>query len=152
MLCIKNGTIHNAISKEAFVADIMIENGKIAAIGTGLNAEGAEIIDAAGLNVYPGFVEAHCHIGLDGYGIGYEGHDYNEMNDPVAPHLRAIDAINPFDPCMKMAAEAGVTCFATGPGSANILGGTFAAIKPVGTCADDMIVKNDVAMKCAFFL
>ena len=150
MLCIKNGIIHNAISKEAFVADIMIEDGKIVKIGAGLNADGAEIIDATDLHVYPGFVEAHCHIGLDGYGIGYEGHDYNEMNDPVAPHLRAIDAINPFDPCMKMAAEAGVTCFATGPGSANILGGTFAAIKPVGTCADDMIVKNDVAMKCAF--
>ena len=150
MIVIKNGTIHNAISKEAFVADIMIENGKIVKIGTDLNADGAEIIDAAGLNVYPGFVEAHCHIGLDGYGIGYEGHDYNEMNDSVAPHLRAIDAINPFDPCMKMAAEAGVTCFATGPGSANVLGGTFVAIKPVGTCVDDMIVKDSVAMKCAF--
>ena len=150
MLCIKNGTIHTAVSKEAFVADIMIENGKIVKIGTDLNADGAEIIDAAGLNVYPGFVEAHCHIGLDGYGIGYEGHDYNEMNDSVAPHLRAIDAINPFDPCMKMAADAGVTCFATGPGSANVLGGTFVAIKPVGKCVDDMIVKDSVAMKCAF--
>lgn len=150
MLCIKNGTIHNAISKEAFVADIMIDNGKITAIGTGLNADGAEIIDATGLHVYPGFVEAHCHIGLDGYGIGYEGSDYNEMNDPVAPHLRAIDAINPFDSTLKMAAEAGVTCFATGPGSANILGGTFVAIKPLGTCVDDMIVKDGVAMKCAF--
>ena len=150
MLCIKNGTIHTAVSREAIVADIMIEDGKIVKIGTGLNADGAEIIDATGLNVYPGFVEAHCHIGLDGYGIGYEGHDYNEMNDPVAPHLRAIDGINPFDPCMKMAAEAGVTCFATGPGSANVLGGTFVAIKPVGTCVDDMIVKDGVAMKCAF--
>ena len=150
MLCIKNGTIHTAVSREAIVADIMIEDGKIVKIGTGLNADGAEIIDATGLNVYPGFVEAHCHIGLDGYGIGYEGHDYNEMIDPVAPHLRAIDGINPFDPCMKMAAEAGVTCFATGPGSANVLGGTFVAIKPVGTCVDDMIVKDGVAMKCAF--
>ena len=150
MLCIKNGTIHTAVSREAIVADIMIEDGKIVKIGTGLNADGAEIIDATGLNVYPGFVEAHCHIGLDGYGIGYEGHDYNEMNDPVAPHLRAIDGINPFDPCMKMAAEAGVTCFASGPGSANVLGGTFVAIKPVGTCVDDMIVKDGVAMKCAF--
>lgn len=150
MLCIKNGTIHTAVSREAIIADIMIEDGKIIKIGTGLNADGAEIIDATGLNVYPGFVEAHCHIGLDGYGIGYEGHDYNEMNDPIAPHLRAIDGINPFDPCMKMAAEAGVTCFATGPGSANVLGGTFVAIKPVGTCVDDMIVKDGVAMKCAF--
>ena len=61
MLCIKNGIIHNAISKEAFVADIMIEDGKIVKIGAGLNADGAEIIDATDLHVYPGFVEAHCH-------------------------------------------------------------------------------------------
>lgn len=147
MICIKNGTLHTAVSKETFIADILIDGGKI---GKGLSADGAEVIDATGLQVYPGFVEAHCHIGLDGYGIGYEGHDYNELNDPVTPQVQAIDGINPFDPCMKMAAKAGVTCFATGPGSSNSIGGTFAAIKPVGTRVDNMIVKFPIAMKCAF--
>ena len=150
MICIKNGTLHTAVSKETFIADILIDGGKIVKIGKGLSADGAEVIDATGLQVYPGFVEAHCHIGLDGYGIGYEGHDYNELNDPVTPQVQAIDGINPFDPCMKMAAKAGVTCFATGPGSSNSIGGTFAAIKPVGTRVDNMIVKFPVAMKCAF--
>ena len=150
MICIKNGTLHTAVSKDTFIADILIDGGKIVKIGKDLSAEGAEVIDATGLQVYPGFVEAHCHIGLDGYGIGYEGHDYNEMNDPVTPQVQAIDGINPFDPCMKMAAKAGVTCFATGPGSSNSIGGTFAAIKPVGTRVDNMIVKFPVAMKCAF--
>ena len=150
MICIKNGTLHTAVSKEAFIADILIDGGKIVKIGKGLSADGAEVIDATGLHVYPGFVEAHCHIGLDGYGIGYEGHDYNELNDPVTPQVQAIDGINPFDPCMKMAAKAGVTCFATGPGSSNSIGGTFAAIKPVGTRVDNMIVKFPIAMKCAF--
>ena len=150
MICIKNGTLHTAVSKETFIADILIDGGKIVKIGKGLSADGAEVIDAAGLHVYPGFVEAHCHIGLDGYGIGYEGHDYNELNDPVTPQVQAIDGINPFDPCMKMAAKAGVTCFATGPGSSNSIGGTFAAIKPVGTRVDNMIVKFPIAMKCAF--
>ena len=150
MICIKNGTLHTAVSKETFIADILIDGGKIVKIGKGLSADGAEVIDATGLQVYPGFVEAHCHIGLDGYGIGYEGHDYNELNDPVTPQVQAIDGINPFDPCMKMAAKAGVTCFATGPGSSNALGGTFAAIKPVGTRVDNMIVKFPIAMKCAF--
>ena len=150
MICIKNGTLHTAVSKETFIADILIDGGKIVKIGKGLSADGAEVIDATGLHVYPGFVEAHCHIGLDGYGIGYEGHDYNEMNDPVTPQVQAIDGINPFDPCMKMAAKAGVTCFATGPGSSNSIGGTFAAIKPVGTRVDNMIVKFPIAMKCAF--
>lgn len=150
MICIKNGTLHTAVSKETFIADILIDGGKIMKIGKGLSADGAEVIDATGLQVYPGFVEAHCHIGLDGYGIGYEGHDYNELNDPVTPQVQAIDGINPFDPCMKMAAKAGVTCFATGPGSSNSIGGTFAAIKPVGTRVDNMIVKFPIAMKCAF--
>ena len=150
MICIKNGTLHTAVSKEAFIADILIDGGKIVKIGKGLSADGAEVIDATGLHVYPGFVEAHCHIGLDGYGIGYEGHDYNELNDPVTPQVQAIDGINPFDPCMKMAAKAGVTCFATGTGSSNSIGGTFAAIKPVGTRVDNMIVKFPIAMKCAF--
>lgn len=150
MICIKNGTLHTAVSKETFIADILIDGGKIVKIGKGLSADGAEVIDATGLHVYPGFVEAHCHIGLDGYGIGYEGHDYNELNDPVTPQVQAIDGINPFDPCMKMAAKAGVTCFATGPGSSNSIGRTFAAIKPVGTRVDNMIVKFPIAMKCAF--
>ena len=150
MICIKNGTLHTAVSKETFIADILIDGGKIVKIGKGLSADGAEVIDATGLQVYPGFVEAHCHIGLDGYGIGYEGHDYNELNDPVTPQVQAIDGINPFDPCMKMAAKAGVTCFATGPGSSNSIGGTVAAIKPVGTRVDNMIVKFPIAMKCAF--
>ena len=150
MICIKNGTLHTAVSKQTFIADILIDGGKIVKIGKGLSADGAEVIDATGLHVYPGFVEAHCHIGLDGYGIGYEGHDYNELNDPVTPQVQAIDGINPFDPCMKMAAKAGVTCFATGPGSSNSIGGTFAAIKPVGTRVDNMIVKFPIAMKCAF--
>ena len=150
MICIKNGTLHTAVSKETFIADILIDGGKIVKIGKGLSADGAEVIDATGLHVYPGYVEAHCHIGLDGYGIGYEGHDYNELNDPVTPQVQAIDGINPFDPCMKMAAKAGVTCFATGPGSSNSIGGTFAAIKPVGTRVDNMIVKFPIAMKCAF--
>ncbi len=151
MLCIKNGLLHTVAEKEPFTADILVDNGKIIAIGTELAVpENAEIIDISGLSVYPGFVDAHCHTGMEGYGIGYEGEDINEMNDPVMPQLRAVDAINPMDPTLKKAALAGVTCIATGPGSANTLGGTFAAIKTHGKRVDDMIVRDPIAMKCAF--
>lgn len=151
MICIKNGMLHNAICQEAFQADILIEDGKIARIGTDLEIpEGTQVIDAAGMEVYPGFVEAHGHIGLDGYGIGFEGMDYNEMNDIACPQMRGIDGVKAMDPAFKKAAMAGVTCVATGPGSANVLGGTFTAIKTVGKRVDDMIVKEAVAMKCAF--
>ena len=148
---IKNGRIHDAVHREAYVADILLADGKIAAIGGGLTAPAdAAVFDADGLEVYPGFVDAHTHIGLDGYGIGYEGCDYNEMNDIWTPQLRAIDGINPRDPSLAHARKAGVTCVCTGPGSANVLGGTFLAMKTVGERVDNMIVRDPVAMKCAF--
>lgn len=155
MLCIKNGTLHTASNADArmrtFSADILIDAGKIQEIGINLSTpDGCDVMDATGLHIYPGFVEAHCHTGLDGTATGYEGHDYNELNDPVTPQLRAVDGINPLDPAFKEAALAGVTCIATGPGSSNAIGGSFAVIKTVGRRADDMIVKAPAAMKCAF--
>ena len=151
MLCIRNGNVHNAIVPEAFVADILIEDGKIKEIGTNLVIpEGTEVIDASGKEIYPGFIEAHGHIGLDGHGIGYEGTDYNEMNDIVCPQLRGIDGVKPMQPTFANAAKAGVTCVCVGPGSANVLGGTFTTIKTVGKRVDDMVVRDAVAMKCAF--
>lgn len=150
-MIIKGGKIFDAVNKEPYVADILIENGKIAAIGENLEIpQDAEVVDATGLNVYPGLVEAHGHIGLDGWAIGYEGKDYNEYTDPVTPQLRAIDGINPFDYSLKDAALGGVTTLCAGPGSSNVLGGTFAAFKTVGKCIDDMCVKPEAAMKCAF--
>ena len=142
--------MHDAVRREPYAADVLIKDGKIERIAPGIVCEGAEIFDAAGLQVYPGFVEAHGHSGLDGYGIGYEGQDYNEMGDILSPQLRAIDAIQPMDFALKEAREAGVTCMCVGPGSANVLGGTFAAIKPWGVRVEDMLVKAEVAMKCAF--
>ena len=151
MLCIKNGLIYTMTQKEPIKGDVLIEDGKIRGIGADLEIpEGTEVVDAEGLEVYPGVVEAHCHTGLDGYGIGYEGRDYCELNDLVTPQLRAIDGINPFDPCFQHAREAGVTCIGTGPGSADVLGGTFAAVKTAGKRIDKMVVKYPVAMKCAF--
>ena len=148
---IRGGLVHDAVHRDACKADILLADGKIAAIGTDLTAPAdAVIFDADGLDVFPGFVDAHTHIGLDGYGIGYEGCDYNEMNDIWTPQLRAIDGINPRDPSLAIARKAGVTCVCTGPGSANVLGGTFLAMKTVGDRIDNMIVKDPVAMKCAF--
>lgn len=147
MTVIKNGLIHDMVQKEPYVADIRIQEGKIVEIGNDLNDE--EIIDASGKDVYPGFVEAHAHLGLDGYGIGFEGQDYNEMNDICTPQMRAIDSFNPLDPTVHQAALAGVTCVATGQGSSNAIGGQWIAVKTHGICVDDMIVKDPIAMKCA---
>lgn len=151
MLCIKNGLIHDSIHRQPYTADILIGNGVITQIAPAIDVpEDAEVFDASGLEVYPGFIDAHSHLGLDNYACGWEGKDYNEMTDILCPQLRGVDSINPMDPTFKMAAEGGVTCVATGPGSANVLGGTFVAIKTTGKRIDKMIVKNPIAMKCAF--
>ena len=149
-LLFKGGKVYDAVHKEPRMVDILVKDGKIAKIGKNISAAKAEVIDAAGLNIYPGMVECHGHIGLDGWAIGYEGKDYNEYNSPVTPELRAVDGVNIMDESIRQAALGGVTTLCTGPGSSNVLGGTFVAIKTTGNCVDDAVVKKEVAMKCAF--
>lgn len=150
-MLIQHGTIYDGVTPTPYAADIRLENGKIKEISPDLTPHpGEEVFDAAGLRIYPGFVDAHSHLGLDNYGMGYEGQDYNEMGDIVAAHLRAIDSFNPMELGVRKALEGGVTTVGTGPGSANVLGGTFVTIKTVGRRVEDMVVRNNVAMKCAF--
>ena len=151
-MLIRNAMIHNAVEKEAHMGDIRVLNGKIEEIGKALEPVGGEaVIDATGLSAYPGFVDAHCHIGLDNYGGSTAGpQDYNEKNDIITPQLRGIDSYYPLDAAIPKALEGGVTCVGTGPGSANVLGGTFFAVKLYGNSVDKACVKNPVAMKCAF--
>ncbi|MGI6190009.1 MAG: amidohydrolase [Clostridiales bacterium] len=130
--------------------DILIEGNKIKEIAEDIPAPaGAEIIDARGMWIMPGIVDAHCHIGMWEDGIGFEGADGNEETDPVTPHLRAIDGINPGDNSFREAREHGITTVVTGPGSANVVGGQFAALKTYGRRVDDMIVKAPLAVKVA---
>ena len=152
MLLIKNGYIKTMAGPDLEKGCVLIgDDGKIAAVGTDLAApEDARVIDAEGRLVTPGCVDAHCHIGLDNEGMGWEGMDYNEITDPVTPHMRAIDSINPMDEAFGLALQGGVTSACTGPGSANVVGGTFVAIKLHGKRVDKMIIKNPIAMKCAF--
>ena len=152
MLLIKNGYVKTMAGGDIENGCVLIgDDGKIVAVGAELTApEGAEVIDAGGRLVTPGCVEAHCHIGLDNEGMGWEGHDYNEIVEPLTPQMRAIDSINPMDEAFENAIANGVTTACTGPGSANVVGGTFAAIKLCGKRVDKMVIKEAVAMKCAF--
>lgn len=109
-----------------------------------------EIIDATGCIVMPGLIEAHCHMGITEEKKGMEGDDCNETVNPITPFLRAIDAINPMDAAFDDAVRAGITSAMVGPGSSNVVGGTFAFIKTHGRKIDDLIVKNPAAMKVAF--
>ena len=152
MILIKNGYVKTMAGPDIENGCVLIDDcGKIAAVGEQIEAPSdTQVIDAGGRLVTPGCVDAHCHIGLDNEGMGWEGRDYNEIVDPLTPQMRAIDSINPQDEAFGLALAGGVTSACTGPGSANVVGGTFVAIKLAGKRVDKMIIKNPLAMKAAF--
>ncbi len=152
MILIKNAKILSMTGQDIDNGYIVVSNGKIDEIGSMENIQEkhyTEIIDAAGGYVLPGFIDAHCHVGMWEDAVGFEGADGNEVSDPITPQLRAIDAIYHSDRSFKEAREAGVTTVVTGPGSANVIGGQFAAVKTYGRSIDEMTIKEPVAMKAA---
>ena len=150
MIFIKNGTI-NTVTKGIINSNILIDNKKIVEIGNEIVAPlDAQIIDAKGCLVFPGFIDAHTHLGLWEDGMGAEGADGNEETDPVTPHLNPIDGINPMDRNFIEAVQGGITAVCTTPGSANVMGGQCIAIKTFGRIIDKMVIKNPVAAKIAF--
>ncbi len=151
MIVITNGLIYTMAGEPLVDGQLEMKEGKITYVGPKRDfPQEATVIDAKGDLVTPGLIDAHCHIGLFEESIGFEGSDGNEMTDPITPHMRGIDGINPMDEAFQLAREGGVTTAVTGPGSGNVMGGTFLAIKTVGRCVDEMVIKDPVAMKIAF--
>ena len=146
----KNATIYT-MEQEPFVGDFRIDKGVFTEVGKNLTAnEGEDVQDLNGLYVFPGLVESHCHLGMEETAIRFEGDDVNEITDPITPNMRGIDGCNPMDETVELALKGGVTTVAAGPGSANVLGGTFFAYKTKGNCIDEMTIQNPIAMKAAF--
>ncbi|MDD4658375.1 MAG: amidohydrolase [Eubacteriales bacterium] len=150
ILAIINADIHTIAHREPIKGSILVENGKIAAIGQIEIPEEADTIDAAGASVYPGFIDPHTHLGVSEEGMGWEGHDYNEMTDPVTSQLRALDAINPLDDGYREAAEAGITTVMSTPGSANILGGSTVVLKTGNGGLQQRVIRENAGIKAAF--
>lgn len=143
MYVIKNAMVYTMADAGVVKADILVENGKIAAIGENLSAE--TVIDAAGKVVTPGFVDAHSHIG----GIADLtplGEDLNEITNPLTPELDAYYGINPKDKCFGYAIEQGITTSCLIPGSANVVCGWGMAYKSAG---EHRLIKDPVALKAA---
>lgn len=135
-----NGKIHEKI-------DILIENGKIIEINENIN-KNCKTINANGLTVLPGFIEAHSHLGIEEPNNENPG-NLNEISSPITPYLNALDGINFYDKSFSRALKTGITTVVTGPGSANVLGGTFSIVKTYGNSPFDMIYKEKSSMKAA---
>jgi len=150
VILVKNALIMSMID-DPYVGCLAMEGGKIIRVTRGMpDIDAQEEIDLSGSVITPGFIDAHTHQGLFQGDIGWAGMDGNEMTDPVTPHLRAIDAINPMDPGLQEAPAGGVTTINTGPGSANVMGGLFCSLKTAGNIVDEMLVLNPSCLKIAF--
>ncbi len=153
MLAIVGGEVHT-VSRETYAAGtVLIDEGRIVAVGHAHAVEvpqWAEVMEARGCVVTPGFVDAHTHVGLHEEGVGWEGADYNESPEPLTPHMRARDGINPDDDGIRDALAAGVTAAYVTPGSANVLGGLGCVIRLYGTRVDDMVLRDPAGLKAAF--
>lgn len=150
MLAIKNGKILTISKGVIEKGTILIDKRKIVKIGKNIDIPSeSRVIDASGKVVMPGMIDAHCHTGVFADGVGGGESDGNEMTNPVMPHLRAIDAINPEDMAFKDLREGGVTTINTGPGSGNVIGGQTAVIKTYGKIIEEMIIRAPGGMKMA---
>lgn len=150
MLAIINGTVYTMNGPAISKGTVLINEGKILQVGTDVALpDQVEIIDAAGKYVMPGLIDAHTHVGIMEETYCIEGDDTNETADPITPHLRAIDAVNPADLGFQDALTGGVTTVVTGPGSANIIGGEMVIMKTAGTVVDEMILRFPAGLKCA---
>ncbi len=151
MLLIQNGLVFTMETEKERYADLLIDNGKIIQISNKIiPTERMRIIDASGMRIYPGFIDAHSHIGISEEQKTSQGDESNEGTNPITPCVRAIDAINPMDSAFHNALASGITGVMAGPGSSNPIGGQFAFIKTHGRRIDDMIVLAPSAMKLAF--
>lgn len=150
-MILKNGSIYTMEDNKIIENGFIVFDEKIEKIGDMADfCESGEAIDLNGAYVFPGFIDAHTHLGMFEDSLGYEGDDGNEETDPVTPHMRAVDAVNPMDNYFKEALLAGITTVGTGPGSANPISGSFTAMKTAGNIIDDMIIKESAAMKFSF--
>ncbi|MDR1960680.1 MAG: amidohydrolase [Gracilibacteraceae bacterium] len=170
-MCLANGRIMPMAGNDfRFTGSVFIENGKILAVGAhplldpdqeqaalaaalGLEAEifGADtiLLDCIGQSILPGFIDAHCHVGIGEEIFQYEGDDVNEMTDPLTPELRAIDGVNPEDEAFRDARRGGITALFVCPGSANVIGGTGAVLKTAGRVVEEMILREPAGLKAA---
>ena len=148
MLVIKNGRIHTITNGVIERGSILIQDGKIAAIGPDIAIpEGAEVFDAEGRWVMPGLIDAHTHLGVREQDIGSVGDDTNDVIDPCMPQLRAIDGLNPCETGMKDAVQAGITSVWITPGAFNVIGGQAATCRTYGKTVDEIVMNPFSAIK-----
>lgn len=147
MLVIRNAKIYTSANRVIEKGYIVIEDGKIVDVGEDLEWDAEDVIDADGLVVTPGIVDAHSHIG--GFGTDMSDQDLNEMTKNSTPEVEAVYSIDTKSNMFERAIRSGITTSAIAPGSGNVVGGLVCAVKSYGHSIEDMCIKNPIALKMA---
>jgi imidazolonepropionase-like amidohydrolase len=150
MLLVKNAKLITMDEINYEIGEFLVVDGLFKKVGKAIEVPAdVEVIDAGGKFVTPGLVDPHCHVGIMEEASPVEGNDVNEMTNPCYPEMRGIDGLNPDDIGFESALKGGVTTVVSGPGSANAIGGTFAALKTYGNSVDEMVFVEEATMKMA---
>ena len=149
MIVLKNAVIHT-VANGTITGSVAIKDNKILMVGDFEIPENAEIVDCSGKHITPGFIDAHCHVGVFNEGLGDMGNDGNDATSPTTPQVKAADGIYPEDEAFQDAISNGVTTLCVGPGSANVIGGQMCVVKPISHILEKMLVTDYVGLKCAF--
>ena len=151
MIAIVNGKVLTVTQGTFEKGTVLVEGGRIVAVGEHVEIPAdAEVYDAEGKYVTPGFIDAHCHTSLFADGVGWGQADGNEMTDPITPQMRALDALHPEDMAFEDLYKAGVTTINTGPGSGNLIGGQWICVKTAPKASvEEMILLEPSGMKMA---
>lgn len=141
-------TASNGIIKKG---TLLINNGAIEQVGDNVKLpRDAEVWNLKDQVLVPGMIDAHTHLGLRQDGVSADQSDEDEVGDPVVPHIRAVDAINPEDIAFRDALMGGVTTVGVMPGSYNVVCGQPAAVKTSGRTVEEMLIRAPVGMKVSF--
>ncbi|MGR6835257.1 amidohydrolase [Syntrophomonas erecta] len=151
MIAVKGGTIHTLDNQGTITGKtIFIDKGRIVSINDNQTIpDNYQVINAVSQHIFPGFIDAHTHLGLEEEINPVEGDDLNEFTDPVTPQLRALDGVNLFDPGFTDALRGGVTRVMSMPGSANIIGGQAVFLKTWAEHETNMVYRPSWGLKAA---
>lgn len=146
MLLIQNGNIHLETGEVLSDADILVEGKQIKQIGKDLQAPGAQVIDASGREVLPGFIAPCTSVGLIDF-TDFRHGDHNETSDPLTPHLNVKDALDRREVANQQDHYTGITAFGAAPGANNVLSGQMGVYNTAGATIKDMCLREFAAVK-----
>jgi imidazolonepropionase-like amidohydrolase len=128
---IRNATVLDGTGRRLDGADVLMRDGRIVAVGPGVAADGATVVEAQGRWVTPGLIDVHSHLGVYA-SPGVNAHqDGNEVTDPGTSGVWAEHGLWPQDPGFATALAGGVTTMQILPGSANLIGGRGVTVRNV---------------------